>query len=232
MSTRRQRAGRNIRLRDEHDEFQVAASGRVAKVGSAKTLVVTSWEVILGAVAVALDAAQDHNALADIRQLQGLAERMDAEAFLPLTAEDITGPTPRRLLQLCEVVNQAWTLLARESFVSSKGMRVSSGAGWYGPYLLIHGFGCQLIFSAGSHRTGYWRSAPRARDPRSRASPSSNAVRCRQFRKLERSVAESIRAPPSARMGHDRRPRRDAVERSTEKRYLSPHRFDWLAPPS
>lgn len=129
-------------------QFHASATGRTAKVDSGQTLVVTSWEVILGALAAAVDAAQDHTALADIRQLQGLAERMDAEAFLPLTAADITGPTPRRVLQLCEVVNQAWTILAREPYVSTKGLRASSGAGWYGPYLWIHGFGCQLIFSA------------------------------------------------------------------------------------
>jgi hypothetical protein len=129
-------------------EFRASSAGRVAKLATGHTLVVTSWEVILSAIATAADEAQDHAALADIRQLQGLAERMDAEAFLPLTAEDITGPMPRRVMQLCEVVNQAWTILSRQAFISTKGVRVSAGAGWYGPYMFIHGFGCQMVFSA------------------------------------------------------------------------------------
>ena len=129
-------------------EFRNAGRSRIAAVSGERTIAVTTWDTILTTVASALEAAQDHMALADIRQLQGLAEKMDSEGFLPLTATDITGPTPRRVMQFCNIVDEAWSVIARLPYVSSRGLRVSAGAGWYGPYMRLHGYGCQLIFSA------------------------------------------------------------------------------------
>jgi hypothetical protein len=129
-------------------EFRGAGASRVAMVSNAQTLVVTSWDVILTTIASALEGAQDHTALADIRQLQGLTEKADTESFLPFTATDITGPTPRVLLQCYQVIDEAWTVLARDSFVTYKGLSKGVGAGWYGPNFRLHGFGCSLLFSA------------------------------------------------------------------------------------
>jgi hypothetical protein len=129
-------------------EFRGTGASRSAIIDGEKTLVLTSWDTILTTLAAALEAAQDHTALADLRQLEGLAERMDTEGFVPLTATDITGPIPRRVLQFCRIVDEVYSSLARKPFVDTKGLRISSGAGWYGPYLRIHGYGCQLIFSA------------------------------------------------------------------------------------
>ena len=129
-------------------EFHGLGDSRVAKISAQQTLVITSWDAILKTIASALELAQDHTALADIRQLQGLAEKMDTEGFVPLSATDITGPTPRHVMQFIQIVNEAWTLFSRLPSVSSKGLRISAGAGWYGPYMAVHGYACQFIFSA------------------------------------------------------------------------------------
>ena len=91
-------------------EFRGAGASRVAKVSALQMLVVTSWDAILTTIASALEAAQDHTALADLRKLQGLAEKMDTEAFLPLTATDITASTPRRMLQFYSIVDEVYGL--------------------------------------------------------------------------------------------------------------------------
>src|ERR1700759_2407070 len=73
---------------------------------------------------------------------------MDNLGFLPLNATDITGPSARRLLQFCEILDETVRLLSTRPFVNRKGLRSSAGAGCYGHYLLIHGYGCQFIFTA------------------------------------------------------------------------------------
>jgi hypothetical protein len=142
----------------DHFAFQGAGASRVAKSSGSHTVVVTSWDVILSTIASSLEAAHDHTALADIRQLQGLAERMDTEGFLPFTATDVTGPTPRVLLQCYQVVDEVWNRLAREPFVDYKGLAKAVGPGWYGPYFRVHGLRCGLLFTA--HRWARFGVSP------------------------------------------------------------------------
>jgi hypothetical protein len=73
---------------------------------------------------------------------------METEGFLPLTQSDLTGPTARLVLQCCATVDDAVGLLVEEEWASTKGLRATGGAGWYGRYVRIHGHGCFLSFDA------------------------------------------------------------------------------------
>ena len=46
--------------------------------------------------------------MAEIRQLRGLAERMDEDAFLPFRGGNFSPELPRRLLDLRRVYEQEW----------------------------------------------------------------------------------------------------------------------------
>jgi hypothetical protein len=104
--------------------------------------------VVLAVVEGALESTRDHTALADLRQLMGLAERMDQAGFLPLSATDLTGPNATRVLQFCQMVDQAMSLVLTNSFANKNGLKATAGAGWYGHYFRMHGYGCQLSFNA------------------------------------------------------------------------------------
>jgi PAS domain S-box-containing protein len=62
-------------------------------------LVIVSWAHLLTTARSAMDAAGEDRLVADIIQLQGLCEQMDADAFFPLTSEELTGPLGRRVIQ-------------------------------------------------------------------------------------------------------------------------------------
>ena len=128
--------------------FTPSGASYVAKVHGGKTLVVTNWDEVLTRIASKLEQAEDPNELADLRQLQGLAEKADTEAFVPLTAADITGATGRRIVQFNQILEEVWKKVLRSEGVSKKGAGRSVGQGFYGQYFTMHGFPCLIIFWA------------------------------------------------------------------------------------
>jgi hypothetical protein len=121
---------------------------KLARHGENLLLAMTSWDYLLRRVLEAVDMAGDSAMAGDIRQLQGLAARMDTAGFIPLTAEDITGSTARLVLQVCDLINLTMEELLQRSFASKQGLRAAAGQGWYGHYFWLQGHACQLAFKA------------------------------------------------------------------------------------
>lgn len=121
---------------------------KVGRVNASRTLVLTSWGFFLGQIRAALESEGNLALVADLRQLSGLAARMETSGFLPFTLSDLTGPTPRHVVQLCDVVNAAVGRALQESYASKKGLKATAGSGWYGHYMWLHDHGCQLSFNA------------------------------------------------------------------------------------
>ena len=80
---------------------------RAASVGGERRLLLTSWRTLLGRMASRTSDARETNAELDIRQLRGLADRMDQEAFLPLRSEELGPEIPRRLLDFNRLFEDA-----------------------------------------------------------------------------------------------------------------------------
>lgn len=129
--------------------FSIAGESRVSRLASGKTLVVTSWTALLESIATAMDAAGEYDNIADLRQLQALVTKMDAEVFRPFSVTDLTSDTPRLILRLGGLIDSVvQQLLATREYADRRRLRAAAGMGWYGHYLRIHGFGCQLVVSA------------------------------------------------------------------------------------
>jgi hypothetical protein len=109
-----------------------------------KTLALTSWRALLSAIAAAVETAGDVSTSADVRQLVGLCERMDSEAFLPLTSDELCPTWGRRVVQFGQIASDLTDLLVGKGLASVKGCKASAGNGWSGRYLRIHGYGAYL----------------------------------------------------------------------------------------
>lgn len=121
-------------------EPTTGADGMIAgDIDPGGLLVLVSWRTLIAAVRSSVDAAGEDRLVADIVQLQGLSERMDAEAFFPLTSEDLTGSLGRRVVQFNELVGVAYVQLAQGGIVDGSGLRSAAGAGWFGRYFRIEG---------------------------------------------------------------------------------------------
>jgi hypothetical protein len=75
-----------------------------ATVDARVTLILLTWEALLGTIQDALRAANETDRLEDVRQLAGLCARMDSDAFLPLTSQELTGAIWKRVVQLSGMI--------------------------------------------------------------------------------------------------------------------------------
>ena len=121
---------------------------KLARVGEHRILALTSWAFLLDKLGTAFESEGEISLVSDIRQLMGLAAKMETAGFVPLSVADLTAPTARHVVQFCELVNSLVESFLQEQFASKKGLKASAGQGWYGHYIRIHGYGCNVSFHA------------------------------------------------------------------------------------
>lgn len=133
----RRRCAGNVPL----DEVAAPLPGtRLADIAG-KRLAFISWRTLVAAMMAAAEASEDRRAAADLGQLQGLCDRMDSEAFLPVTSEELTTHVYRRVVEFGALVDDVVAQLVERGAATTKGVRVSKGNGWYGRYLWLRGVG-------------------------------------------------------------------------------------------
>lgn len=138
-----------LRARTGEDPREHRTGETAVFSGSAQQLVaVTSWSVVLDCLARAMEAANEYDNLADLRQLRALASRQDSEGFRPFLLSELTSDTPRLLLRLSHLVDSVVQSLLQHPFANKKGLKSSAALGWYGHYVRIHGYGCQIVLTA------------------------------------------------------------------------------------
>lgn len=111
-------------------------------------LALTSWRKVINSIKHAVEAEGDADALSDILQLQGLCDRMDETAFLPIQSEELTSDIGKRILQYCDLVDEITEALVNSGVASTKGLQKTSWSGVTGRYMIIHNHGCLLHFNS------------------------------------------------------------------------------------
>jgi hypothetical protein len=134
------------------DTSVVGSSSRFGTVRAGGNLCLLSWNSFIERVRSELERAGEQLVVADLAQIQGLCEREDAKAFLPLASEELTGTTAQRLIQFGELVDDITEHLVKKGVADTKRFKSTAGNGRYGKYMLTHGFGCFLQFSAWNWR--------------------------------------------------------------------------------
>ncbi|MGY1825980.1 hypothetical protein [Blastococcus sp. SYSU DS0541] len=130
-------------------EETTTAELRHAAVGHGHVLAMVSWRALLNVLTAAATAAGDQTAAADLDQLRGLCDRMDSEAFHPLTGEELSGSVAVRLKQYVMMINKAVDRLVRDG-VATPGtsqfprLRGRGGDGWMGRWLGLSDVTCLL----------------------------------------------------------------------------------------
>ena len=81
-------------------------------------LLLTSWRLLLSSIEAHADNNKEASIVADIRQLQGLCERMDSEAFLPMSPDESGPEFPKRILNLNSLVEKAVERAKEDGFVN------------------------------------------------------------------------------------------------------------------
>jgi hypothetical protein len=119
-------------------------SGDTVRTVAGHTLALTSWKRVLVAVRAALELAGDHDGLSDLRQLEGLTELQDREAFLPIEPGEFTSSIARRLVQLGPLIADVVDTAVQAGLANVTGSRPSAGWDYFGRYLRLAGWECFL----------------------------------------------------------------------------------------
>ena len=114
-------------------EFAMEGEGAATEVqwlflGDSRHLVLTSW---LSLLRLLEEMAEDEQALSDIRQLRGLADQQDEEAFPPLRSEQLSPETPRLILNLNLLVDDVCSRIFETAWADRGRMRKMWDAGPY-----------------------------------------------------------------------------------------------------
>lgn len=134
--------------RELMSENLVGSNWIVGELASGRSMALTSWQAVLEPIVVGLQQSGDQTAAADLLQIRGLADKLDADAFLPFSSEELTGGLGRRIVQLCEIVDTLATRLETEGTIDAKGQRPSGGPnGSYVRTFRMSGAGCRLVFN-------------------------------------------------------------------------------------
>lgn len=143
LQRRAQEGDLNLEVADDANDLRTATI-----VGSNRHLMLTSWRTLLDAMESRAGLAGDGPSGEDIRQLRGLCDRDDADAFLPLRADELSSDVPRRLRDLARLVDEATARACAEGFANKKGLQAGGTQSYFGTYLRL-----------GSEAKGVWAGA-------------------------------------------------------------------------
>ncbi|RLD01978.1 MAG: hypothetical protein DRI32_09185 [Chloroflexi bacterium] len=95
------------------------------------TLALASWRMILNTIRSAVETVGDTKTLSDIMQLEGLCEKMDEEAFLPLRSEELASNIGTRIVQYGYLIDELKDKLVAEKIILKK----TTSGGTLGSYV-------------------------------------------------------------------------------------------------
>jgi hypothetical protein len=137
---------------------EVNAEFRTVKLNENTWLGAVSWREMLSYILRSVETEGNHDAAADIKQLIGLCEKQNDEAFLPLAPEELHSQLGRRIVQFNRIVNLVTDKLVADGCGSLKGVKATGAENWFGRYIRISGYGCLIHFHAGYWAK--WRETP------------------------------------------------------------------------
>jgi hypothetical protein len=144
---RRRCLDRNIAFTED---LATASGSRFARLpDSASGLGLIAWRDLLSSILAEIELVGERNTASDLRQLQGLCNREDADAFLPLSSDELTNcGFAKRIIQFSDLVDDLTTRLVEKKMADTRGLRATATKGRYGRYMRIHNVESMLYFGA------------------------------------------------------------------------------------
>ena len=134
LDTLWQELERRVKKKGRFEWAANADNGRSADVGG-RRLTLTSWRTLLEAAGQCASAAGDTAATTSIGQLNGLCERQDEAAFVPLKREELGPELARRLVHLNRTIDRVVVKANQEGIVSTEGIGRKLARDGYGRWL-------------------------------------------------------------------------------------------------
>ena len=145
--------GQSLTLLDSRTGFRKAKASEIDKY-----VIMVSWRDLLNDIFV--HSSADPRTLSDVRQLQGLAERMDSDAFQPIHPEELGPSFARRTSHYPRLINDAVDRGVREGWLDIGRLRITPQEYGYGRYVRMSGldtwFGVNIYQWGANSDTPLW----------------------------------------------------------------------------
>lgn len=123
------------------------------KLSPQKTLLLTSWNLLLDHLYNTFSSANIHEGASDIKQLKSLCQRMDDISFIPIRSEELSPENAQRQIQLSELLHEIYEKLERKKISKPGGkFKFAGSLGYYGRSFWIYDVGAYLSYDAYSWR--------------------------------------------------------------------------------
>ena len=112
----------------------------IEKNSISKNLLVTSWKHTLSQLLKQANSVKNKQVKRDILQLQGLTEKMDDDAFLPLRASELSDQQiARRIKNYVNLISEIVKELQDKKIAETESRSGSFNELYFGQYLILHG---------------------------------------------------------------------------------------------
>jgi hypothetical protein len=113
-----------------HGDHAAGDPLRWTRLGPEQTLILASWSGVLAGARARLLATGDQQTLADLDQLAGLCELQESGSFEPLTPDELSGASARRLGQLFRLVDDLASACEARGLGSVETARATEPGGY------------------------------------------------------------------------------------------------------
>jgi hypothetical protein len=129
-----------------------SGGSRSVQLSSGNTMAMITWREVMDGLLLAASTANDLDAYGNLQQLNGLVTQAEAETFRPITSDELTGTTGRRIADFCAIVDTVVEALQQReadgtTLGDKHGLRAAGGPTWWGHYIRLNGWECYLHFS-------------------------------------------------------------------------------------
>lgn len=110
-------------------------------------MVALSWRQLLGVLRREAETANDYTFLSDTTQLQGLCDRMDSQAFLPLHPDHIGSDVGMRIQHFANIVDELVAEMRMNHDADTTGLSTGGGQSTYVRFFRLGVFGLGFQYS-------------------------------------------------------------------------------------
>lgn len=132
------------RLNNEQISFAESPDNLTIKLSDDRYIIIKTWDELLGAIKLALVQENNPALISDIDQIIGFCKIIDNEAFLPITAEDMSPSIARRLTSYYDLVDKVTDELKKKRVADTEKLRATGQKYGYTRFFRIRKFGLGL----------------------------------------------------------------------------------------
>lgn len=135
-----------------------------ARINERQVLALGSWRSLLSVISQAANIAQDMPLASDVAQLEGLCNKMDTNAFVPLQSVELSSGNGMRISQYYQLIDDIVGELKKEKLATTGAgrnqLKSVGGKEGYGRYISLCGFAgyirVSFSFWATRRETPFW----------------------------------------------------------------------------